>query len=220
MDRSDKPAESDAADQMGGVKPPPPKPPRKRYPLGLPSGSVRALLTLMVVAVVVVTTLRGEKLELLWAETLMIALAHYFTSRRMIDLSPEALQWLADHDQIQDEAHPLFLPRHSIRALIIASFIGLAVYLYQQDRLWDPQSLAVLGIVASYFLGMLTRGVARLVLGERSGGMAWWGDAKAFFVLAVVCVTAVCHLMGFANTLPQGYENFTLALVLFYFGSR
>src|SRR5262249_36360605 len=56
--------------------------PERRPPLGLPNGSVRALLTLLIVAVVFVQVARGHQIEALWTETLMIALAHYFTSRR------------------------------------------------------------------------------------------------------------------------------------------
>lgn len=43
-------------------------------PLGLPTGSIRALLTLLIVGVVIVQVVRGQEIELLWAETLMIAL--------------------------------------------------------------------------------------------------------------------------------------------------
>jgi hypothetical protein len=55
---------------------------------------VRALLTLLIVAVVLVQVARGREVELLWTETLMIALAHYFTSRRFIRLSPDAMRRL------------------------------------------------------------------------------------------------------------------------------
>ena len=46
----------------------------------MPAGSVRALLTLLVVAVVAVRLIQNLDLGL-WRETLMIVLAHYFTSR-------------------------------------------------------------------------------------------------------------------------------------------
>jgi hypothetical protein len=50
---------------------------------------VRALLTLLIVAVVLVQVARGREVEPLWTETLMIALAHYFTSRPFLRLSPD-----------------------------------------------------------------------------------------------------------------------------------
>src|SRR5258708_35293113 len=57
-------------------------------PLGLPNGSVRALLTLLIVAVVIAQVARGEKVSTPWTETLMIALGHYFSTRRVLKLPP------------------------------------------------------------------------------------------------------------------------------------
>jgi hypothetical protein len=65
--------------------------PTTRPPLGLPSGSVRALLTLLIVAVVMAQVVRGREVEPLWTETLMIALAHYLTSRRFLHLVPDKM---------------------------------------------------------------------------------------------------------------------------------
>ena len=116
-----------------------------RPPLGLPRGSVRALLTLLIVAVVIVQLARGHEVELLWTETLMIALAHYFTSRRFIRLSPEVIRRLTEEGQIEAEPRPLYLPRFSIRIILVLAFVGLAVYLYRQDRLFQSQAMLVAG---------------------------------------------------------------------------
>ena len=66
--------------------------PKTWPPLGLPTGSVRALLTLIVVAVVVTKMVFHRPPDSIWIETLLIALAHYFTSRRFVSLSPEIMQ--------------------------------------------------------------------------------------------------------------------------------
>jgi hypothetical protein len=73
-----------------------PEPSRRRPPLGLPSGSVRALLTFLIVAVVLVQLARGRDVETLWTETMMIALAHYFTSRLLV-LGCTATAYLAGY---------------------------------------------------------------------------------------------------------------------------
>ena len=132
---------------------------KARPPLGLPSGSVRALLTLLIVAVVLVQVARGQEVEPLWTETLMIALAHYFTSRRFIRLAPDVFRRLEAEGQIEAESHPLYLPRHTIRAVLMLTFLGFAVYLYQQNQLFQPAALSLLGVVFSYLLGILARGV-------------------------------------------------------------
>src|SRR5437764_7034362 len=75
--------------------------PKTWPPLGMPTGSIRALLTLILVAVVIIRIARGDDLanearmqDPIWIETLLIALSHYFTSRRFVDLPPDALRRL------------------------------------------------------------------------------------------------------------------------------
>jgi hypothetical protein len=185
-------------------------PPSNRPPLGLPRGSIRALLTLMIVAVVIAQMVRGEEVHLLWTETLMIALAHYFASRRFIRLPPEELKRLVDEGCIELEARPLYLPSYTIRVLLIVSFTAVGVYLYARGRLLEPQALSILGVVFAYLLGMFLR--VRTVRG--------WEDAKALVVLAVMLVTSTAYLLGYGNLVPKPLQATTLGLVLFYFGSR
>lgn len=191
-----------------------------RPPLGLPPGSVRALLTLLIVAVVIVEVLRANQVPLLWTETLMIALAHYFTSRRFVQLPHDVLRRLEEEGKLEQEAHPLYLPRHSIRAIIVLAFVGLAVYLYRTNRLGDLDALAIVGTVFAYFLGVLLRGALawwnRL---QQTVTPAWWHDAKAAAVLLVLAATAALYFYD-PDLVPLWLRNTTLGLVLFYFGSR
>ena len=62
-----------------------------RPPLGLPTGSVRALLTLLILAVVVHEVVLGRQVAVIWTETLVIALAYYFTYRRFASLPREVI---------------------------------------------------------------------------------------------------------------------------------
>jgi len=196
-----------------------PLPPRP--PLGLPPGSIRATLTLLIVAVVVVQTLHGQKLAPLWAETLMIALAHYFTSRRFIDLPPETIKRLEAEGLVPQEAQPLYLPRHSIRVLLFLTFAGLGGYLYYIDKLFTSEALTLLGVVASYILGMVLRSIRTWITrGKQSPGMRIWEDLKAAVVLLAIGATAVVQLIGHPEWIPEDLQNITLGLVLFYFGSR
>ncbi len=197
-----------SADQDHVKKPSPPS--KVRPPLGLPKGSVRALLTLLIVAVVIVQLGRGREVELLWTETLMIALAHYFTSRRFIRLSPEVIRRLTDEGHIEEEPRPLYLPQYSIRLILVLAFIGLAVYLYRQDRLFHSQAISILGVVFAYLLGIVAR--MRSVRG--------WEDLKAVVVLVVLLATAVPCLFDRGDLVPRQMRDITLGLVLFYFGSR
>jgi len=164
----------------------------------------------MIVAVVISQLVRGQKIELLWTETLMIAMAHYFASRRFIRLPPEVIRRLVDEGHIELEARPLYLPSHSIRLLLIVSFTATGIYLYRHDRLWEPQALSILGVVFAYLLGIFVR--VRTVRG--------WEDAKAFVVLAVMLVISAAYLLDCGSSVPQSLQAVPLGLLLFYFGSR
>jgi hypothetical protein len=185
-------------------------PPIEWPPLGLPRGSIRALLTLLIVAVVVVEVIRGHAVDVLWSETLMIALAHYFTSRRFVKLPPQVMARLAAEGYLEPEASPLYLPRYTIRVILVAAFVGLAVYLYRHDRILESQALSVLGVVFAYFAGIALRFERFRV----------WEDLKAIAVLLVLLCTAGMYLAGQGDRVPHWWRDIALGLVLFYFGSR
>lgn len=199
--------------------------PRTWPPLGLPVGSVRALLTIIVMAVVGSRLARGLTVDALWIQTLLIALAHYFTSRRFVSLTPEALSRLEQEGLIEQERHPLFLPRNSIRTLIVLSFLGLAAYLYRERQNLDRQALtqavSLLGIVFAYLLGALARTVGGWFRRRRSApASGTWGDIKAMTVLIVLVLAAIPEFLNQPLGLPEVFHQIALALMLFYYGSR
>ena len=193
----------------------------ERPPLGLPNGRVRALLTLLVVGVIILQIVRNREVEALWAETLMIALAHYFTSRRFINLTPEVIRRLEAEGHIETEMHPLYLPRHSIRILLSLTFIGLAVYLFRSNRLFDPQTISLLAVVFAYLLGHMVRTVINWwTRGRQTMTLRGWEDLKAIVVLSVLALTAGAYVLDRADLVPNSLRNVALGMVLFYFGSR
>ncbi|MFO0918561.1 MAG: hypothetical protein U0872_09635 [Planctomycetaceae bacterium] len=192
-------------------------------PLGLPTGSVRALLTLTCVAVVVVNTARGRVTDLFWVEALLITMAHYFTSRRFVSLPPATIKQLESDGILERESQPLFLPRGSIRALIIMAFVGLGIYLYQnhRERLSDPSVITLLGLVASYFLGSLVRTFAGFLHRVRvQPPSRFWADARALVVLAAVVAVAIPEFVDATGDWNPTVRHVALGLMLFYFGSR
>ena len=122
--------------------------------LGLPSGSIRAILTLMTVGFITLQTARGERVGLLWFESLMIVLAHYFASRRLVQLPRELRERLIAEGVLEAEPNPLYLPRHSLRLIIVGAFVALAVYLFRNGRILDPVAVPIFIAVGSYFLGI------------------------------------------------------------------
>ncbi len=195
--------------------------PKKWPPLGLPTGSVRALLTLIIVAVVVSKLALGRTLDELWIETLLIALAHYFTARRFVSLSPAVLQRLENEGVIEKERQPLYLPRSSIRTIIVGAFVGLGIYLYQKQRLFEVQSLALLSMVFAYLFGSIVGGITSWLNRRRARSPSGtWGDLRALIVLGAMLTVAVPEFVVEEQLLPPLIHRIALGLTLFYFGSR
>ena len=195
--------------------------PENRPPLGLPNGSVRALLAILVVAVVIVEVIRRREIEPLWTETLMIALAHYFSSRRFINLSPDVIRRLEAEGHLEIESNPLYLPRHSIRAILILAFVGLAIYLYREGQLFDFSAMSILGVVLAYLLGVVAHGLLMWwTKGRPTLAIHGWENFKAAVVLLVLLYTAGAYLFDRSDLVPRPMRNTTLGMVLFYFGSR
>ena len=195
--------------------------PKTWPPLGLPTGSVRALLTLIVVAVVVAQFVLERLPNPVWIETLLIALAHYFTSRRFVSLSPEVMRRLEDDGSIDRERHPLYLPKNTIRFAIIAAFVGLGIHLHREERLFEKETIALLSMVFAYLLGSIVGSIANWFNRRRSQPAAGtWGDIKALIVLTAILLVAVVELLDQGAMLHPLVERIALGLTLFYFGSR
>jgi hypothetical protein len=192
-----------------------------RPPFGLPTGSVRAILTLLILAVVVHEVVLGRQVAVIWTETLVIALAYYFTYRRFASLPREVIIRLEREGALPRESNPLWLPRHTIRILIILTIGALGAYLYREKRLLEPQVITIFGTALCYLLGVFIGGVTSWwSKGHKSLGTHFWEDIKAGVVLLTVGATASLHFLGRPDMVPHWLETTTVGLVLFYFGSR
>lgn len=192
-----------------------------RPPLGLPTGSVRAILTLQILAVVIREVALGRQVAVIWTETLVIALAHYFTSRRFVTLPWDVLRRLQAEGYIPKESNPLGLPRHSIRAIIMLSIGGLGAYLYREHRLLEPQVITIFGTVLCYLLGVFINGVTSWWTKDRKTRLThFWEDMKAVVVVVTVSATASLYFLNGPDMVPEWLQTMTVGLVLFYFGSR
>jgi hypothetical protein len=202
----------------------PARPRRHAGTLGLPAGSIRALLTIMTVGFVTLQTARGERVGLLWFESLMIVLAHYFTSRRLVQMPRELRERLVAEGVLEAEPNPLYLPRYTLRLLIIGAFVALALYLARNGRLLDPVAVPIFIAVGSYFLGIVFH--AALAWWQRwrgtTGASTRFDDVRALLTLAAIALVIVLQLTDWQAAIPHAdkLEALPLALMLFYFGSR
>lgn len=192
-----------------------------RPPLGLPTGSVRALLTLLILAVVVHEVVLGRQVSVIWTETLVIALSHYFTYRRFVSLPRDVLERLQQEGSLPREPNPLGLPRHTIRLLILLTIGGLGAYLYREQRLLEPQVITIFGTALCYLVGVLISGVTGWWWkGRKTLTTHLWEDLKAVAVLLTLAATACLFFLKTPDLVPHWLETTAVGLVLFYFGSR
>ncbi|NDH06880.1 hypothetical protein EBX93_13340 [bacterium] len=192
-----------------------------RPPLGLPLGSVRALLTLLILAVVINEMMAGREVDILWNETLLIALAHYFSRRRFLNIPPEAVPRLQKEGILPPETRPLYLPTGVIRALILLAFGASGFFLYKQGRLFDPNVVPIFGAVGAYISGMIIAYFAKSFMKAGTNSLlSRWHDMQAMLVLITVASTAAIFFIHGPSGLPGWLRHAALFLSLYYFGAR
>jgi hypothetical protein len=202
---------------------------RKVHALGLPSGSVRALLAILIFATVWCLILMQPAREVpdYLSDLLFIIMGHYFAARRRASADPEP------------GPPPLFLPRGSVRFLLIGGSIAVAVLLFRRGQLTSLEQNK--GVVTLLLVGGFLLGVAMNALAS------WWKDRghqtprivedlRAIVSLAAAGFLIFLVLNPLLPLVPPvridelvpteihlghlGPEQVLAAVVGFYFGSR
>jgi hypothetical protein len=213
-----------------GLPPRPDAPPQPvRNPLGWPAGSVRAVITLIVVALVwvqiVLSREQAVTVPLYLYYLMFLSVGSFFAAHG---------HSIAGHKS--DGPSPLHLPRGSMRLLIVLGFLAaVGWHYYRQHELpefrVDPleQPYLPLFVLGGFFLGAL---MARVV-GHTQAGLAgrayWFQDIQAWVALLAVAglaVEVIIHTVINPSltevpwiNLPS-WQAFLAAIVSFYFGAR
>lgn len=189
---------------------------KRLHALGLPGGSVRALLALAVVGTVCGLLLRdpGEPPPEALESLLFVVLGHYFAARAQAPDDPTG------------GPPPLWLPRGTVRLLLVAALLGVGVALWRQGDGASLRGLATLAIAGAFLVGLALTRLARWVRRLLPRAPRVFEDIRALVGLAAAA--ALC-LHAFLGVLPGpdaigvgrlGLEQGLAALVGFYFGSR
>lgn len=184
------------------------------YALGLPSGSIRALLAVIIFGGIWFWLCLRPEVEVpaFFRDLLFIIMGHYFASRTKGEprIGPP----------------PLWLPKGTIRTILVMGFIFTGAVLFYQHRIIQEGRLNHAGltlILVSGFLGgvllnkFTPKHLPRIV-----------EDVRAIAALTAG-VLLLLTVFGMVNVPDTGLERFLLkykvedvlaALVGFYFGSR
>ncbi len=205
--------------------------PVRRHPLGLPAGSVRALLAFMVFGIFWTLLLLPERVDVdvrvpqYLYYLMFLILGHYFAARGHTPVIPGVRQH-----------HPLYLPRGSLRLLMILGFTAaLAWGFYHNPRFFDrlkPLQVAELpylplALLGAFFLGIIVARVADRLLAGPAGLPAWFQDVLAWvslialvsLVIEVVVRLVINPTLNRPLELPH-WEGYLAAVVGFYFGLK
>lgn len=187
-------------------------------PLNLPVGSVRSLVTLSVLGTVWAQLLRGVPTTEVLHDTLLLVLGYYFGARG-------AKPAIANPDPAnvrRDTAAPLYLPKGSIRSIIILGFSVIVAKLFLEGTLVGPHGVApVLVLAGTFLIGTITK----VLLGwlwrvVPSAVQSGFGHVVAFGTLTIVAAYCVAVVFGEEARLPPAFESVFLGAVGFYLGER
>jgi hypothetical protein len=207
----------------------PPATPPHRHALGLPAGSIRALLALAVLGLLWALVLWPAKeesdhvqLDMLFVvlQMLMVLILAHFFAAHGGTIRP-----------YPDSRSPLGLPRGSIRFLLLAGYLGLIGYMWHTHKQYElPEHKSLLLpmtlLVCGFFLGLVLTAAVRGL----SGGFLppAFQDIQAWIALLALLTLGIIVTVQLINStlLPADridvptVEAVLGGLVGFYFGSR
>jgi hypothetical protein len=199
------------------------------FAFGLPAGSIRAIMAILILGTSCGLVVARPDLALpdYLRDLLFLILGHYFALRR----------GQAEPQQIGPP--PLFLPRGSIRLLILLGFatvVGVLVYRGAPMRPSQSPAVYTLYLVAGFLIGVITSKINDFIVSRGHRPHRLWADMRAgIALLAALLLVALAwnevypflpqprgELPGRARThlSEYGFDYIFSAIVGFYFGSR
>lgn len=189
---------------------------RKDAALGLPHGSVRALLALLITAGIWAWLYKRPDMEVpsYLRDLMFIIMGHYFASRH------------APSSNEVGGPPPLWLPAGSVRTILVGGFLFIGAFLFWQHRIITAGHLnnaaVTLILVVGFMLGVFLQKITPKHMPR------YVEDTRAIVSLAagVLLLLMVFGIIAAPNNRLEAIltrikiEDILAALVGFYFGSR
>ena len=180
-------------------------------PLGLPKGSIRALVSLAMAGAGAAVVYAGRDVPGPLASLLLTIIGFYFGFRTKASTLSDRV-----YDPTARRELPLYLPSGVIRTVLIVLCLAMAVMLHERQRLLSIEThLELFAILAGLVVGHYFKKVFR---GARGGPAL--GHVKALLVLLMAGVLAWLFVSGRHVDLPDRLVTGLCATISFYFGSR
>jgi hypothetical protein len=202
---------------------------RELYAFGLPAGSVRSLLTIAIVTSSwgLIVLHPDKDLPGYLRDLLFLVLGHYFALRR------------GQSESVEPGPPPLFLPRGTVRLLIVLTFaatVGLLLRNKGLRKADETPAAYTLLLVLGFLLGVFSSKIAHLLRRRGHRPFRLFSDARAGIALLAAIILLVLSWNQIYGFLPAprdiplgrattplsryGLEYVFSAVVGFYFGAR
>lgn len=181
------------------------------YPLWMPRGSVRAILTLIVLGSIWFLIFTNKTINENLQDALLMLLGYYFAMRRGKSSS-----------EGPSPSAPLWLPGGSIRIFIFLGFAVLTYVLYTKHQLFDNRAFPLLLLTWGFFLGYFPKMILHRWEERMSQNVIFQflGHTKAILTIAVVLAFCICVIFEKEALLPVHSSKAFMAILGFYFGNR
>jgi hypothetical protein len=191
--------------------------PKYPPPLGLPQGSVRAILALVLCGSLWYEVVKDLALSPILLESSLLVVAFYFGVRSTAPPSQPVIPTAVP------VTHPLHLPRGAVRGFLLFGFFAVIAYLWLKGRPLTQEFVLILQVLASYLIGF---GIAYAVERRRRLGrkpnlvVAVFRNLNAVWVIGLTVYMCGVLVVGWTQFYPQLTGNSLAWIVAYYFGSR
>ena len=138
-------------------------------PLGMPRGTVRALITILIVSFPFTYLLTGEQIPGLIINAIFIVVAFYFEARRGIKDKLDVIEEIKYPEELKAKQEidkkPLYLPKYSVRIMLVVLLVLILIlntFVAQvafeiTNTLFDLLIIVALFIVGTFFRAIKIR---------------------------------------------------------------
>lgn len=183
-------------------------------PLGLPTGSVRALLLLALLARAILDLRAGAGIAPWLAVALMLGAAAYFSGRASAPRKrpgPGA--------ETAPVRHPLGLPAGTVRTLVLLA-LAYGAWLWFRGHEPRPEDMPVAFVLGAFVLGVLVRWVLHRLAPPEDAGTTLFHHIQA--LVALLCAAGLVTLAATGRTaeVPDWVEPLLGSVTVYYFATR
>ena len=186
-------------------------------PLGLPQGSVRAILLLALAATAVLTVRNTGEIPSWLLAALVVAAASYFSARS----AANALRRGPDGDVVKG-GHPLGLPAGWVRTVFLLA-IGYGAWLWLSNEampIVGGADAALAWVLGAFVLGVVSRWILKHLRRPEDVGARFLDHLLALVSLIAGLGLVAIAAGGAEGDLPTWGEPLLAAVVVHYFATR